>query len=242
MDTKPDITVVPQSSPTITIDIPSDNIQNPQDIPIVKQVCCDNLLPHLHATESKTATVAREDEPASPVKNTEQANGSVAVEGEIVQEKPKHPGGRPSSYSDEKLQIAERYYMTCLRGEVVKDKNGEEKRIQKLPLMEELARLCGVHGETLTNWCDQNEEFFETVKKIKELQKEKIIMKGFSAKNPAFSIFMLKANHGMIETEKRVLTGEKQSDPIQLNTVSYRDAANQLPTPVQQAVIDEGSQ
>lgn len=165
-----------------------------------------------------------------------------AIQGEIVEDKPKHPGGRPSKYNEGMLKIAKDYLFESMKGETYKDKHGVEKRRLKMPLLEELARLCGVHGETLTEWEKEYTEFSETLKMLRELQKERIIQRGFGMGNPTFAIFMLKANHGMMETEKRILSGERNSEPMQVTINDYKSAEQQIPSSVAHQVIEEGSE
>ncbi len=170
-----------------------------------------------------------------PIEETE------AMTGEVMEVKAKHAGGRPSKYNEGMLMKAKDYYISCMEGEMAYDKKGNPIRRTKMPLLEELARLCDVHGETLENWSEENEEFFETIKKIKELQKERIIQRGFSATNPTFSIFMLKANHGFIESEKRILSGEKNAEPIQVSSVNYSEATKPgIDEGIRQQIIEEG--
>lgn len=141
---------------------------------------------------SKTAPAVVEGEVTQqPVEN----QSIKPLEGQIVENKPKHPG-QPTKFNEGVIKKAKDYLAFSL-----KNKN--------LPLIEELARICEVDSDTINNWTDKNEEFFGAIKRIKELQKERIILKGFSAKNPTFSIFMLKANHGMMETEKQVLIADR---------------------------------
>lgn len=139
------------------------------------QIASDNIVnPEIINEVSKTAPAVVASEVQQPV--------------EII---PRKRPGQPTKYNEKMLQKAKDYLTFSL-----KNKN--------LPLIEELARLCEVDTDTINNWSNESYEFFGAIKRIKELQKERIILKGFSAKNPTFSIFMLKANHGMIETEKQI--------------------------------------
>lgn len=139
------------------------------------QIASDNIVnPEIITEVSKTAPAVVASEVQQPV--------------EII---PRKRPGQPTKYNEKMLQKAKDYLTFSL-----KNKN--------LPLIEELARLCEVDTDTINNWSNESYEFFGAIKRIKELQKERIILKGFSAKNPTFSIFMLKANHGMIETEKQI--------------------------------------
>lgn len=136
-----------------------------------------------------------------------QAVMQPAIQGQIVETK--HPGGRPSKYNEGMYRIAQEYYISCIEGEVVKNNKGEMVRRKKMPLIEELARLCDVDHETLENWTKDNEEFFALYKKIKSHQRESLINRGFQMKNPTFAIFLLKAQHGMMESEKQILVADR---------------------------------
>jgi len=214
MDDKPQISVTTDQS-TVTVQIP--------EPPRSDNVSSDGQFVH---TKDGGETKENVDNPVE--------KEAQPIVGEIV-EKEKKVMGRPSKYNDEILAKAKAYYHKCL---------GNVDNKKRMPLLEELARILDVHGETMTEWEDEYPDFSETLKKIRQLQKERIIQTGFGAKNPTFSIFMLKANHGMMETEKRVLAGERGADPIQLNTVNYKDSTAKLPeaSPIQQAVIEEGTE
>ena len=139
------------------------------------QIASDNIVnPEIINEVSKTAPAVVQEIIQQPV--------------EIVE---KRRRGQPTKYNEGMLQKAKKYLEFSLHN-------------KNLPLIEELARLCEVDTDTINNWSNESYEFFGAIKRIKELQKERIILKGFSAKNPTFSIFMLKANHGMIETEKQI--------------------------------------
>lgn len=139
------------------------------------QIASDNIVnPEIINDVSKTAPAVVQEILQQPV--------------EIVE---KRRRGQPTKYNEGMLQKAKKYLEFSLHN-------------KNLPLIEELARICEVDTDTINNWSNEDDNFFGAIKRIKELQKERIILKGFGAKNPTFSIFMLKANHGMIETEKQI--------------------------------------
>lgn len=139
------------------------------------QIASDNIVnPEIINDVSKTAPAVVQEIIQQPV--------------EIVE---KRRRGQPTKYNEGMLQKAKKYLEFSLHN-------------KNLPLIEELARICEVDTDTINNWSNEDDNFFGAIKRIKELQKERIILKGFGAKNPTFSIFMLKANHGMIETEKQI--------------------------------------
>lgn len=106
--------------------------------------------------------------------------------------------GRPTKYSEEILSKTNDYYLTCYR-------DGE------IPYIEELSLLLDISDDTINEWTKEKPEFSATIKKIKVLQK--LFLMKQSNKRDSFTpglLFQLKVNHGMIETEKRVVSGDKQ--------------------------------
>lgn len=126
------------------------------------------------------------------------------------------PPGQPTLYSQKKLDATRAYLADCI-------KTGET------PFIEQLCILLDVSDETIRNWAKTHDEFFGTIKKIESLQKLRLLQ--MSLKKDEFTagqIFQLKANHGMIETEKRILAGGDQNDkPINIRIIedtSLKDA------------------
>lgn len=123
------------------------------------------------------------------------------------------PEGRPTKYNPLFNKEAEEYLRTC----------GREQT--KLPKLTEFYRHIGITRETGDQWQNQHPEFSDTCKKIMDLQKEELIDDGlFGGKevNASMAIFLLKANHGMIETEKRILAGDDK-EPIQIQVVKDQE-------------------
>lgn len=129
---------------------------------------------------------------------------------------PKHPGGRPTKYSDDILIKAQKYL--------------EHHRQTKytIPYIEELVLDLRINDDTLVAWTNArypddhplagtlvHEEFSATIKDIKRLQRLRLLKETIKP-YPAGAIFQLKANHGMVETEKRILAGDSNADPIQI--------------------------
>lgn len=126
-----------------------------------------------------------------------------------------HAGGRPSKYQDSMIQKTMDYIDSCGR------------EATELPTMEGLALVLGVDTDSLNNWADAKDEtgelvhpeFFGTIKELKDKQKNQLMNDGlYGGKeiNTPMAIFLLKANHGMMETEKQILAGEQES-PIRID-------------------------
>lgn len=110
--------------------------------------------------------------------------------GTPAEEKPKHAGGRPSDYSGEVLQKTKDYYTRCL--------DTKEGKVN-VPYVEELAVILDVSRETIYAWCKEPEkrEFSDTIEKIKNLQRLRLMQRTLGRFNAAGAIFQLKANHDM---------------------------------------------
>jgi hypothetical protein len=203
MDTQEKKDVPPVATVQINAQtIPSDNLKN---VEILKCKRCGGT--GTYKTIETTTTGGREmsiscdhnvEPPQKLISNDEviavvQAVTEPVAQGIVVnQEKAvqKHPGGRPSKYNAEMLAKANAYLAKC---------NGEVDGKPRMPFIEELAVICKVDDDTIYGWAEANKEFSVTIKNLKTLQKLRTVQRGFNAKNPTFAIFMLKANHGMIE-------------------------------------------
>ena len=109
--------------------------------------------------------------------------------------------GRPTDYEPERdyLHDADDYIKTC----------GREQT--KLPKVEEFCdEKLGIDDDTAVEWCKKypNSNFSSAIKRIKRIQKGQLQddgMYGGKEVNSAMAIFLLKANHNMIETERQEL-------------------------------------
>ena len=111
------------------------------------------------------------------------------------------PAGRPTLYNDDVPQKTREYLKTTGR------------EATELPTIEGLARYLGVARDTIYEWIKpeyKHIEFSDTIKEIEEAQKAQLIndgMYGGKEVNSTMAIFLLKCNHGMIETERRLVGG-----------------------------------
>jgi len=97
--------------------------------------------------------------------------------------------GRPSKYSEEIPNTTSKYIYDCLASE-------------RFPTVEGLAINLDVGTRTLYDWEKVHEEFSQTMEKLRDAQKQLLITNALTGKfNTRFSIFLLKAAHGMTEKE-----------------------------------------
>lgn len=108
-------------------------------------------------------------------------------------------GGRPSKYTDEQL---------C---QAVKDYLERFKDNDEVPYHEELIDILGVYPDTYFSYKKHYPQFQRISKRIDNLQKLRLLRGGVKNKlNVVGTIFQLKVNHGMIETEKRLQQSESK--------------------------------
>ena len=106
---------------------------------------------------------------------------------------------RPTKYEPKMVDIAREYIKSCGR------------EATELPTIEGLALKLEVDDETIGLWGKDHPEFSATIKELSKKQKNQLVNDGlYGGKevNSTMAIFLLKANHGMIETERRMLVGE----------------------------------
>ena len=121
---------------------------------------------------------------------------------------------RPSTYDQTKAynKLAEEYLQTC----------GREQT--KLPKVSQFCReYIGANEDTVNLWLNNEDldtqELLGAIKRVKEAQYEELMDDGlFGGKevNNAMAIFLLKANHGMVETSRQELVG-KDGQPLTIN-------------------------
>lgn len=81
----------------------------------------------------------------------------------------------------------------------------------ELPTVEGLALKLDVDDDTLVEWAKIHNDFADVFYKLKMSQKKELVnggMYGGKEINVAMAIFLLKANHGLIETSRTELTGK----------------------------------
>lgn len=109
----------------------------------------------------------------------------------------KHAIGRPTKYDEHTVVKAQVYLNSCSRMQT------------QLPTIVGLALHLGVDDETIGLWAKEHEAFSATIKDLKARQQDQLIndgMYGGKEVNSTMAIFLLKANHGMIETSHTDIT------------------------------------
>jgi len=123
--------------------------------------------------------------------------------------------GAPLKYPDENelVRKANEYLSTTGRSQT------------SLPTIEGLALYLDLDDDNVNEYSKRYTQFHATIKRLKSKQKNQLIDDGlYGGKeiNAGMAIFLLKANHGMIETEKRILVGGEDNKPIQIKIVEER--------------------
>lgn len=126
------------------------------------------------------------------------------------------PAGRPSDYSEDKLTLTKKYIDDCIAEE-------------DIPFVEQLAVKLDTSKQTVYSWADKHPEFLDAIKRIETIQLF-LLQKGslIGKYNPTSAIFQMKANHGMIETEKKIqehIIKYEELDDDQLNASIRQKAA-----------------
>lgn len=131
----------------------------------------------------------------------------------------KNKGGRPTKYSMEVYKTLDIYLKN-------KSEAGE------LPTVTGFAIALGINEDTLYEWAKHHTRLSETLKDIMTLQKDFLLQNSLNGtKKEATSIFLLKANHGMMETSRQEITGKDGKD-LNINITAFTggNVIKQLPT------------
>jgi len=152
---------------------------------------------------------------------------AVTSDNVVIPEKKPNPVGRPCEFckNKEKYETLTRDYLKRSRA-----KTGDKVSI---PFIEELADILDKDDETLGIWAHkhikdqegketeelEHPEFAHLFKRIVSLQKLRLLQRTLGRFNPSGAIFQLKANHGLIETEKKVLAGDS-NEPLLVEIIN----------------------
>lgn len=126
--------------------------------------------------------------------------------------------GRPKEFKEEYIELVDVYIKEC------EDAYNEEKKEYevKLPTVEGFALFLGHNKTTIYEWCKENEDFSNTIDKIKTNQLNKLINKGLSGKyNPTIAKLLLSGNHNIREKSEQDITSNGES--IQPVLVKFLD-------------------
>ena len=105
--------------------------------------------------------------------------------------------GRPTKYTEEYVDRILKY---------VKETD--------IPVVEEVALELDLDDDTIVEWAKKYPLFSAAYKKLKQKQRMALLKYSLNKEYAtAGAIFQLKVNHNMIESEKRILAGDK-NEPI----------------------------
>lgn len=107
--------------------------------------------------------------------------------------------GRPTKYRPIFVKRAKDYYEKCLKENV-------------MPFIEDLELILGVSNDSITRYCEANKDFCGAVDRINSLQRKSL--KKIALGNYNGAIFLLKANHGLVEKQHVLLSGAEGEEPI----------------------------
>lgn len=129
----------------------------------------------------------------------------------------KHPGGRPTKYSEETLKVAREYLKNYAR-------HGD-----KIPSIAGLSVLLGIRRETLHVWAKEEgkEEFSNILGEILSMQEKVLINKGLSGDFNPTIVKLVLGKHGYHEKRETEVSG-KDGKPIKTEHVS-RDLSKMDP-------------
>lgn len=127
--------------------------------------------------------------------------------------------GRPCEYCQNKDAVLKTVYLyqAYCEGELPDHKSLE------IPYIEELCLKLKIHTDTLNDWCKgdctqgDHSDIVRTIKGIMMMQKLRLLQRT-NGNNPTGAIFQLKANHKMIEIEKKILAGDDK-EPLEIHIV-----------------------
>ena len=152
----------------------------------------------------------------------------VISNGSSDKSKRNRPMGRPTRLDDEMLRKTVDYYDTC-------------RSTSHMPLLEELAiMILDMPSELISRWAnrandkewrakkieaghedivERHEHFSQTIKKLSDLQLAHLKKGGLRDQRNSVAIFLMKANHGMVETNRTELSGPN-GQPIEVRPIT----------------------
>lgn len=109
----------------------------------------------------------------------------------------KHPGGRPTSYSQEMLDKTIKYIESC--NDIDEDKENNIKRTVNLPSIEGLAYEIKVNKTTIYEWEKAHEEYSNVIDDLRAKQAKSLLNNGLSGAYNSTIAKVLLTKHGYRE-------------------------------------------
>lgn len=138
--------------------------------------------------------------------------------------------GRPTKYNPDMIIEATDYIDSCGR------------EAMELPTITGLALRLGVDDERISEWAKEYPEFHATVKALKAKQQDQLMndgMYGGKEVNSTMAIFLLKVNHGMVETTHTdITTGGRPLLQYDLNGKYQLNETNQSTAKTAASIAD----
>lgn len=167
------------------------------------------------STETKQEIVVEKTNPDTG-ENEETMRLKIKPEEEVVEKK--REANRPCTFCEDRTKIMQKVHLY---------REYCEGKVDGKPHIPYLQELCGYDyldmlTTTLWGWVNnerheaEHQELTNTIKKLLERQQLRLLQRTLGVHNPSGAIFQLKANHGMIETEKQILAGQS-GEPLEYN-------------------------
>jgi succinate dehydrogenase flavin-adding protein (antitoxin of CptAB toxin-antitoxin module) len=134
--------------------------------------------------------------------------------------------GAPCKYCKDKdkyQKIADDYMLMI--------KNSDKPAI---PWIEELALIMDIDDETLTNWANKKDEnsvfehpeLYAIFRKLKTTQKFRLKQRALGRFNPHGALYLLNADHKVIQTNKNVIAGDEK-EPLEIIITEEKPIPNE---------------
>ena len=198
------------------------NIEIPNDLPIVnaeaKVENVDNSEVQQIVVEKTNLETGGNEETLKVTLQSDNLQAPIIEEKKTEIQEVKREVGRPCEFCLDRTRIMQKIHLYA---------EYCEGKIDHKPHVPYLQEMCGydylnILTTKLWQWVnsknheEEHLELSNTIKMLMERQQLRLLQRSLGLHNPAGAIFQLKANHGMIETEKTLLAGV-QGEPLQYN-------------------------
>lgn len=150
----------------------------------------------------------------------------------------KNKGGRPTIYTPELCNRVDDYLAESIDKEkaTIKEVTNNDGTVDiketlrfsvQLPTIEGFALFLGVNKTTLYEWEEKYPEFSNSLSKIKDIQKSRLLNEGLAGNyNSTIAKLILSSNHGMAENTHTDITskGKSLNNPV---TVIFQDMSEE---------------